>query len=100
GRDAVGANARHFFGPLVVLAGQLPDPAMIEAELLDMAAANAIGAAIADVGDPGAFGAQDQADRGGAHAAELAVLIAAVVDRTVRFQKRLADGRLGPFLGV
>ena len=70
----------------------LPDQAVVVAELLDDAVADAVAAAVADVADPGALGAQQQGGAGRAHALELAVLLAAGVDAGVGLDERPCAG--------
>ena len=74
----------------VLPAGDLPNGTMVEGELFDDAVADSVRPAIADVGDPGAFGAKQEGRRGRAHAAELGVLLADGVDAGVGFEERLS----------
>ena len=71
----------------------LPNQAVVEAHLLDLAGANAISAAIADVADPGTFRPEQQCGRRGAHAAEFGILLPLGVNRGIGFNERLAQGR-------
>jgi hypothetical protein len=76
---------------------------VVVAKLLDLAAANAVGPAVADVADPGAFGPQQERGGGGAHPLELAVGLAAGVDAGVGLLVSLAqggDGALGRVLVI
>ena len=73
---------------------------MIEAELFDDAAANAIGSAVADVADPDAFGAQDNGRPGRAHAFKFSILLAARVNNGVGFVEGSLQGSAGAFLRV
>ncbi len=61
--------------------------------MLDLAVANAVGPAIADVADPGAFGAEHQRRRRGSHAHELGILLALGMNGGVGFDECLAQGR-------
>src|SRR5262249_18698298 len=71
-----------------------------EGELLDVAVADAVDAAVADVGHPGAVGADHEGGAGGAHALELAVLLAERVDAGVGLKEGLAEGGDGALGGV
>ena len=93
-------DAVQFFGSLSLPAGQLPDEAVVEAELLDLAVADAVGPAVADVADPGAFGPQHEAGGRGAHALEFAVLPGRGCGCAVGFDEGLAQGDDGAFVGV
>src|SRR6185312_16263288 len=80
--------------------GDFPDPRMVEGELLGDAVADAVSPAIADVADPGPFGAKDQGRGGRAEPAELRVLLADRVDAGVGFLEGPAQGREDPFVNV
>ena len=81
--DDVLLEVAEFVRVHALAAGDLPDPGVVEGELLGDAVADAVGPAVADVADPGPFGPQDQGGAGGAHAAELGVLLADGVDAGV-----------------
>jgi hypothetical protein len=59
------------------------DPRVIASDLLDLAVAHQVGAAVANVGHIGAVAMHGGADDGGAHAEVLDVLLGGFVDRTV-----------------
>src|SRR6266851_3325062 len=87
-------------GPDSLPAGHFPDPAMIEAELLDLAAPDAIDPAVSHVANPGSLWPQQQGGAGGAHAGKLLVLLAAGVNANVGLLDRLMQGWSGALLGV
>lgn len=90
----------HLLGPFALAAGQLPHQAVVEAELLDEAAANAVDPAVADVAHPRSLGAQHEGGGRGAHAVEVAVLRAARMDGAVGLDKSLAQRGCRPFAGM
>ena len=98
--DDVGRHADQLLRGLVLPAGQFPDQTVVESELLDFAVANAITATVADVANPGAFGANDECRAGRAHAGEFAVLLPARVNDKIRLDEGFAQGLHGPFVGM
>ena len=70
----------------------LPDQAVIEGQLLQLQAAEAVGPAIADVGHHGPLGQQRQRRAGGAHALEVVAGLAALVDQLVGVLRRPCGG--------
>jgi hypothetical protein len=81
-------------------AGDLPDPRVVERELLRLVAAEPVDPAVADMPDPGALGPEEQRHGGRTEPAELRVLLADLVDAGVRLVERLADGDGDPVPGV
>ena len=73
---------------------------MIEAELLNLLAANAIDPAVADVADPSPLWAEEQGGAGGAYAGELLVLLAAAMNTGVGFVESLAQRGTRTFAGI
>ena len=90
--DNVAGNARQPFRIDALPAGHFPDEAVIEAHLFDLAGADAIGPAVADVPDPGAVGTEEKGRGGGPHTAKFRVLLPLGVDAGVGFDKGLAQG--------
>src|SRR5690606_32348373 len=72
---------------------------VVEGQLLDVGAADAIRTAIADVANPGALGPEDECRGRGAEALELRVVLTNGVDRLVRLAKSTAKGRTDSLLG-
>jgi len=80
--------------PSGILAGRLhlPNVAVVEGQLLDPLAADAIAAAVADVGEQGATGEQHENGGGRAHAAELGTRLPTDVDLVVGVENRGQNG--------
>ncbi len=101
--DDITGNVLHVVGVDALQPGVLPHQTVVVAELLDQAAADTVGPAVASVADPGALGPQHQGGAGGAHAGELAVLLTAGMDAGVGLDERFPqhdDGALGGVLLV
>src|SRR5207302_9973358 len=101
--DHIARNALQSIRIHTVPPRHLPDQAVIEAHLLDLAGADAVGATIANVTDPRTFRPQQARGRRRTHAAKLRVLLSLGVDGGISFNKRLAQRRdavLGSLLVV
>src|ERR1700693_6329517 len=96
----VAGHAHQLLGGFVLAAGQLPDETVIESELLDLAVADAVATAVADVADPGAVGMNQQGGAGGAHVEELAILLTARVNTQVGFDEGPLQRLSGAFVGM
>ena len=81
--DHVAGNAGDAIGRHLLATGQFPLQAVVEAELLDGIITNAVGSAIANMADPNPFRPNEAGRRSRAHALEFAVLLSALVDRSV-----------------
>ena len=82
---------------------ELPDQAVIERELIDAIATDAVNPRVADVRDQCAFRQQEQGRAGRAHALEIAIGQCATVDQRAHVAKRFGDRlrrRAGPGLHI
>ena len=94
GDHVLGDGDPGLFRGQVIATDQLPDQAVIERELIDPLAADAIDPRIADVRDQGPFGQQQQRRAGRPHPLEFAIGRGPAVDQGADVAERL-DDRLG-----
>ena len=78
--DDVALEVAERLGVDALPAGEFPSERVVVGQLLHAGAADAVGARVADVGDPSALGAQHHGGAGGAEAVELGVVPADLVD--------------------
>src|SRR5712692_8348911 len=88
--DDIAGNALQAFRIDPLAPGHFPDETVVEADLLDLAIANAISAAVAHMPDPGPLRPEQEGGRGCAHAAKIRVLLALGVNGRIRFDKRFS----------
>ena len=69
----LGTERFGLLGRQVVAPDQLPDQAVVERELVDPAVADAVDPRVADVGDQGPFGQEQEGRAGRPHPLEVAV---------------------------
>src|SRR5262249_36680694 len=77
-----------------------PKQAVIEAQLLDLAIANAISPAIAHVRDPSAISLQEEGRARGSHALKFAILLAPIVNTGVGLGKSTFQRGFGAIHGM
>ena len=92
GDDISGVKEFDIFGGSASESDHFPLEAVVEGELLDESAAEAVESAVADVSGDGTCGGEAEGGAGGAHAFEFAVFAGAIVDGFVGGEDSVVDG--------